>query len=257
MVCISKKGKVAVFVTSEIKDKVTRVHEEDRVVIVEVGGKRIAGVYADTKGNVKIMEEWLESWGDKISEGVMIEDWNAHDKEWNAQRQDAKGRVLSIWTKGKGFQLRKPDDITIMRERKGVVLTSTIDLVFTQGVNWTPGDSEMVTSDHKLIWGEMQLEVAREDIKRWVVDWSKFLGDMEDITKEWELEEQEEWYEDLEGESPYEKLVFLRTKYLKESRITSKSKKWWTTDLGNQLKVVRECARGGKGEQAKEGNSAR
>ena len=56
-------------------------------------------------------------------------------------------------------------------------------------------------------------------------DWSKFLEDMEDIMKEWELEEQEEWYEDLEGDSPYKKLGFLRTKYLKESRITSRSKK--------------------------------
>ena len=166
MVCISKKGKVAVFVTSEIKDKVTRVHEEDRVVIVEVGGKRIAGVYTDTKGNGETMEEWLESWGDKISEGVMIGDWNAHDKEWDTQRQDAKGRILSVWTKSKGFQLQEPDNITFMRKREGVVLTSTIDLVFTQGVNWTPSDSEMVTSDHKFIWGEMQLEVIREDVKR-------------------------------------------------------------------------------------------
>ena len=61
MVCISKKGKVAVFVTNEIKNKVTRVLEEDRVVIVEVGGKRIAEVYADTKGNGETMEVWLES----------------------------------------------------------------------------------------------------------------------------------------------------------------------------------------------------
>ena len=57
MVCISNKGKVAVFFTNEIKDKVTRVYEEDRVVIVEVGGKRIARVYADTKGNRETIEE--------------------------------------------------------------------------------------------------------------------------------------------------------------------------------------------------------
>ena len=57
IVCISKKGRVAVFVTSKIKDKVTRVHEEERVVIVEVGGKRIAGVYTDTKGNGETIEE--------------------------------------------------------------------------------------------------------------------------------------------------------------------------------------------------------
>ena len=81
----------------------------------------------------------------------MIGDWNAHDKEWDIQRQDAKSRALLVWTKSKGFQLQKPDDITFMREREGVVVTSTIDLVFTQGVNWTSDDSEMVTSDHKLI----------------------------------------------------------------------------------------------------------
>ena len=81
----------------------------------------------------------------------MIRDWNAHDREWDTQRQDTKGKALSVWTKSKGFQLQKPDDITFIKEREEVVLTSTIDLVFTQGVNWTPGDSEMVTSDHKLI----------------------------------------------------------------------------------------------------------
>ena len=81
MVCISKKRRVAMIITSEIKDKVIRVHEEDRVVIVEVGEKRIAGVYADTRGNGETMEGWLDSWGDRISEGVMIGDWNAHDKE--------------------------------------------------------------------------------------------------------------------------------------------------------------------------------
>ena len=128
--------------------------------------------------------------------------------------------------KGKGFQLQDPDDITFIREREGELITSTIDLVFTQGVNWTSRDSEMITSDHKLIWGEVHLEVAREDTKRWVVDWTKFLGDMEDITKEWELEEQEGWYKDLEGDTAYKKMISLRTKYLKESNISSRSKKW-------------------------------
>ena len=131
MECVSKKGRVAVFVAYAIKDKVRRVYEEDRVVIVEVGGKRIAGVYADAGGTKESMESWLESWEDKITKGVMIRDWNAHDKEWDTQRQDAKGRVLSEWIKGKGFQLQDPDDITFIREREGELITSMIDLVFT------------------------------------------------------------------------------------------------------------------------------
>ena len=73
----------------------------------------------------------MESWEDKITEGVMIGDWNAHDKEWDTRRQDAKGRVLSEWTKGKGFQLQDSDDITFIREREGELITSMIDLVFT------------------------------------------------------------------------------------------------------------------------------
>ena len=56
MECVSKKGRVAVFVAYAIKDKVKRVYEEDRVVIVEVGGKRIAEVYADTGGTKESRE---------------------------------------------------------------------------------------------------------------------------------------------------------------------------------------------------------
>ena len=44
---------------------------------------------------------------------------------------------------------------------------------------------------------------------------------------------------------------------LKELGITSRSKKWWTTDLSKQLKVVRECVRGGKGKGMEESNQAR
>ena len=71
------------------------------------------------------------------------------------------------------------------------------------------------------------------------------------------MEEQEGWYKDLEGDTAYKKMISLRTKYLKESNISARSKKWWTTDLGNQLKVVRGCARGGKGEREGEVDYAR
>ena len=146
MECISKRGRVAVFVARALQDKIKRVYEEDRVVIIEVGGKRIAGVYANMGRNAERMAEWLESWENRISEGVMIGDWNTHDKEWDIQRQDAKGRTLSAWTKGKGFHLQNLNDITFIREREGNIITSTIDLVFTQGVNQYFPDERCETS---------------------------------------------------------------------------------------------------------------
>ena len=48
---------------------------------------------------------------------------------------------------------------------------------------------------------------------------------MEEVTKDWEPEEEKEWYKDLEEDTAYKKLISLQTKYLKESKITSRSKK--------------------------------
>ena len=45
------------FVAGALKDKIKQVYEEERVVIIEVGGKSVAGVYADTGGNADSMEE--------------------------------------------------------------------------------------------------------------------------------------------------------------------------------------------------------
>ena len=72
------------------------------------------------------------------------------------------------------------------------------------------------------------------------------MGFAEDL-KEKEKEEEERIYKITEGETVYDKLVYLRKRFVKLQRISGRSKKWWDSELREQLKVVRKEGRGGKG----------
>ena len=61
------------------------------------------------------------------------------------------------------------------------------------------------------------------------------------------LDTDEGWYDGLLGESAYEKLVDFRRRHVKSLRIGSRSKRWWTPDLGAQAAKVRHARRGGRG----------
>lgn len=52
------------------------------------------------------------------------------------------------------------------------------------------------------------------------------------------------WFKGLEGSTPYEKLKDLRKGFLDTMRITERSKKWWDTELSEQLRMTREARRG-------------
>ena len=79
-----------------------------------------------------------------------------------------------------------------------------------------------------------------------MVDWGGILGFAEDL-KEKEREEEKRIYEVMEGETAYDKLVYLRKHFVKTQKISGRSKRWWDSELGEQLKVVRKEGRGGKG----------
>ena len=101
--------------------------------------------------------------------------------------------------------------------------------------------------------------MEREEVKereREVVDWGGILGFAEDL-KEKEKEEEERIYELTEGETAYDKLVYLRECFVKVQRIVGRSKRWWDAELGEQLKAVRKEGRGGKGQEAKAYDPAR
>ena len=101
----------------------------------------------------------------------------------------------------------------------------------------------------------MEREAAKEQ-EREVVDWGEILGFAEDL-KEKEKEEEERIYEITEGETAYNKLAYLRKCFVKLQRIGGRSKKWWDSELGEQLKVVRKKGRGAKGQGVKAHDPAR
>ena len=251
------RGKVVAYVKEELKGAVKVRVEEERVVVLEANKNTIAGVYAPAGGGKEELQEWLNSWGDAVKEGILIGDWNAHHYDWDKEREDAKGKLLKEWTELKGYQLVEPDDITFHRQVRGQLRTSTIDLVFTSNDNWLPEPSEAITADHKVIWGHLDNNIQRDLSGRQVIDWTKFLGDMNEIRDEWEADEQTAWTNSLEGNTAYGKVIALRRRYLKTCRIGDRSKKWWTEDIDTQLKIVREAARGGKGLLAREHDGAR
>ena len=82
------------------------------------------------------------------------------------------------------------------------------------------------------------------------IDWEKFELECEEQEKESEGERRK-WLEELEGETPYEKVLTLRGRYLKEVRVGPRSKKWWDEKIEKMAKEVRKYGRGGKGPKAK------
>ena len=56
-------------------------------------------------------------------------------------------------------------------------------------------------------------------------------------------DEDEGWYEDLVGDSAYERLVDFRRRHLKRIRICGRSKRWWDPELTGQVKAVRRARR--------------
>ena len=101
----------------------------------------------------------------------------------------------------------------------------------------------------------MEREATKEQ-EREVIDWGGILGFAEDL-REKEKEEKKRIYEITEGETAYNKLTYLRKCFVKLQRISGRSKKWWDSELGEQLKVVRKEGRGGKGQGAKAHDPAR
>ena len=72
-----------------------------------------------------------------------------------------------------------------------------------------------------------------------------------------EEKEQQQWYKNLPEAAPYDQLLDLTLKFQRNLRISGKSKKWWDPDLKEQLKKIRQSARGGQGMQARTHNPQR
>ena len=77
-------------------------------------------------------------------------------------------------------------------------------------------------------------EVVRTD-GREAIDWDDLAATLED--------KGEGWYNDLRGETAYDKLLGLRQRQLRSLRVCERSKRWWNVEIAAQLAVVRDHRR--------------
>ena len=135
------------------------------------------------------------------------------------------------------------------RRRGGIKESSRIDFVISRGNSeWSPIRSTKLLSDHWVIYGNWEIDIARKVKERTAVDWKK-LDKIVDDLKEKDLEEEEEkWYRGLRGSSPNEKLKSLKNLCDKKIKVCKRSKRWWDEELSDQLKKRRRMRKGREGE---------
>ena len=130
----SRGTKVVVFVRKELGDEVSLVVATARVVVVEVGGCRVGGVYGKCGVGVHAMRDWLgclEGW---IGGGdwVLLGDWNSHHHTWSLNgRSGPGGRVLAEWVLERGAEVHFGVGGTFERRQGRDVVQSRIDFAVT------------------------------------------------------------------------------------------------------------------------------
>ena len=236
------------------------LHIGKKGVWIEVAGYRIAGVYRQGNGGTKDIEDWLAVCGrikDTSKPCLALGDWNSHHASWSLDgKGDARGRYLKEGMEELGLTLdTKSSGATF---RCGDFQQSRIDLVLrSEEIAWEDSSKRWLLSDHYIITGTIKL---REDLPppppREIID-IKAIGLIFDSMSKVSESEQEEWYEGLEGDSAYNKLMGLVASCRRLFRHHERSKRWWDLELADQLKRVRKAARGGIGAGARSHNQDR
>ena len=238
----SRGTKVVVFVRKDLVDGVGLVAATVRVVVVEVGGCRIGGVYGKCGVGVHAMGDWwrsLEGWSGG-GDWVLLGEWNAHHDTWSLDgRSRPGGRVLAEWVLERGAERHFGKGGTFERGRGSGMVQSRIDFaVASPESGWTDEGADWLLSDHLSIGGSLVIGEVRRTAEREVVDWDRLAATL--------AVQDEGWYRDLVGETAYDKLLDLRWKHLKLLRVCGRSKWWWNGEIAAQLTVVRNH-RGGNG----------
>jgi len=98
-------------------------------------------------------------------------------------------------------------------------------------------------SDHWAIMAEIDWNGKLEEVLREKIDWDILGGELH-MAEEDEEKGDFHWYDQLKGNTPYEKLKLLRQACSSTMRITEKSKRWWDEELSEQLKITTDARRG-------------
>ena len=153
------------------------------------------------------------------------------------KREDSVGRVLDEWRVARGVRLVRGREHTFERRRESGVVLSRIYFAIAVGGR-EPGSLVIGwgLSDHSAIGCIVAVEGFEEAVGcQDVVDWLKL-----QVTG---ADEHEGWYESVDGDSAYERLVDFRRRHFKRIRICGRIKKWWDADLTGQVKAVRHARR--------------
>jgi len=152
-----KKGKqVAVYWWKRLDEEVEVIRDEKNVVVVNVWGKKLRGVYANRKLRMADWERWLKSF-----EGYdgMVGDWNAHNPAWDplCEQVDGRGKRMEEWMIERGWELGQGENgLTWERTRGGRAEESRIDFFISKGpTEWDGGKRYKLLSDHWAIKAEI------------------------------------------------------------------------------------------------------
>ena len=97
-------------------------------------------------------------------------------------------------------------------------MQSRIDFAVTSpDSGWTDASTDWLLSDHSSIGVSLVIGEVRRPDRREVVDWDRLAATLTD--------EDERWYNDLVGETAYDKLLDLRQKHLKLLKVCGRSKR--------------------------------
>ena len=137
----------------------------------------------------------------------------------------------------RGARLVKGEGHTFEPSREGERVASRIDFtVEGGGARLGALETEWGLSDHSAIGGVVRVDDLGGVVDcREAVDW-----DAVGLTV---AGEDEGWYEVLIGDSAYERLVDFRRRHLKRIRICGRSKRWWDSELSDQVRAVRRARR--------------
>jgi len=219
------------------------IRENKRLALVEVWDHKLGGTYADRKLSGGKWREWLESLNEA---DCLVGDWNAHNQACGPFKEDdTRGKAMEEWMVEKGYEIvGEYDGPTWERIVNGRRQQSRIDLFISRGPkNWQKVKSDKFLSDHWAIMAEIDWNGKLEKVVREKIDWD-ILGVELEMAEEEEKKGDFHWYEELEGNTPYEKLKLLRLACCSTMRITEKSKRWWDEELLEQLEITRDSIRG-------------
>jgi len=140
-----KKGKqVAVYWWKRLDREV-----EVNVVVVNVWGRKLGGVYADGKLRMVDWERWLESFEGYDS---IVEDWNAHNPGWDSlcKQADRRGKRMEEWMIKRGWELGQGEDRpTWERTREGRAEKSWINFFISkEPTEWNGGKRHKLLLDY-------------------------------------------------------------------------------------------------------------